>query len=231
MIVAFAVIITFANEFMNHYPKEYYIHKKEYKKIIRKRNENLQKIIVGTSIEKEYQTIMQSSKEELKKYTRIKNNYLEDSSILGYDTPKAMLFTIGFPIFAFILSLLFYGFVAKSNDDKLRKKLYFKIINPFILTSAYWMVWTLLWFKIDGEYDIPNYILYPVFCIIALAIFVISKYLINYNKTIEEKLKNGIKLLIDHISLNNFKFIPEKDKKEVFIGNLKTYKKLGDTIK
>ena len=229
MIVAFAIIITFANEFVNHYPDEYYIHKQKYKEIIKKRNKELDELMIGTNLETDYRVIISNSKKELKEYTTKKNKYLNDSSILGYNSPKAMLLSIGYPISALILSLLFYNFIIKSNESNLKKKLYLKIINSFILTFSYWTVWSLMWFKIDGEYDIPDYILYPIFCIIAVTIFLISRYLISYNKTIEEKLKNGIKLLINYISIDLYD--KRNNKKEALISDLKKYDELTKIIK
>jgi len=231
MVVVFAITITFVNEIAEHLPKKYDIHKKTYSPIIKERNKQLEKLVTGTPLEKEYHIIIKRTKVKLQKYTKIKNEILDETSILGYISPKNMLFAIGLPISGLILALLFYGFVVKSNEDVLKKKLYLRIINPFILTFSYWMVWSLLWFKIDGEYDIPNYILYPIFLVISVLILIISKYLINYNKSIEERLKNGIKLLINHISIYTFSVIPEKKKKEVFIKNLETYEKLAKTVR
>lgn len=202
IIVVFAIIITFANEVFPNYSSEYYKHKKKYNIIIKERESNLEKLVLGTSLEEEYYLITKKTNTKLQEYTRVKNKMKKEASVLGYGTLKRMFLTIGFPIFGLIISFLLYFYVYNSENHNKYKKLYLRISTSFLLTSAYWVSWSLLWFKINGKYDIPDTYLYITFSIISISIVFIYKAFLKYLNNEDDILKKKIRELIGFIAFS-----------------------------
>lgn len=224
MVIAY----TFATDFVPQNSKELMTHKKNYKTITKKRNTALTDLNI-TSVN----AILTSSKAELKRYTKEKNRLITENRVLGYTSLKNFLVGTSNRLLSFVISLLFLFVITKHIKDTYLKKYYLLMSFVFVVTTGYWLSWSLLFFSTNPSrgFDFPKTWYYIAIYVLPSIIFFASYYLFNYHKTIEQKLKEGIKLLINHISIYTFSVIPEKKKKEVFIKNLETYEKLAKTVR
>lgn len=141
--------------FWNEYPDGYFEHKKNYKSIIKNRNtgfletisnhqEKLKKlypndkILQGLSqdLSKEYNTILESSKTNLREYTKTKKEYELAHSFRGRSSFHFWLMLFG------LVSALFY-FACKSLFDDISKGSHFRhqfVSIAGLIVSGFWFV-------------------------------------------------------------------------------------------
>ena len=232
LVIASVIAYTFATDFFPEKSKELIAHKKTYKPIIKKRDFALQKAIDIADIDA-IREIIASSKAELKDYTKEKNRIIREDSFLGYTSFKFFLLGTSSSLFGFVISLFFLFFVIKYINNPFLKKYYLIVSFVFIVTAGHWLAWSLLDFSTSPErgFDFPASWYYTAIYVLPTLVFAAAYYLFKYANSIEEKLKNGIKLLIDYISVDLFyKRIKEEDKSEVLIENLEKYSELKNII-
>jgi len=231
--MAFVIANTFSTDFFPKNSKELIEQKKKYKTIISNRDLAFQKAINNSDIEK-IREIIETSKIQLQKYTKEKNRIIANDRFFGYTSFKYFLLGTSSSLLSFTISLLFLFIVVKYVRGKYIKRYYLITSYVFVITTGYWLAWSLLYFSLDPKrgFDFPKSWYYVCIYFLPTLIFIGSYYLIKYHHTIESKLKNGIKLLIDYISIDLFdKRIREKEKKEVLIENLEKYDELTKMLK
>lgn len=233
VVIAFIIAYTFSTDFFPKKSVELTEHNKKYSEIISKRDLALQNAIKGLEVEQLIQKIKASSNLELKNFSKKYKEIKKRDSFLGYTSFKNFLLGTGKSLLSFTISLFFLFIVVKHIRGKFIKRYYLVTSFVFVAVSGYWLAWSLLYFSLDPKrgFDFPKSWYYICIYILPSLIFVASYYLFKYNNTIEGKLKNGIKLLINYISIDLFdKRINEEEKNKVLIENLEKYNELKNII-
>ncbi len=229
-IILFAVIAPIIHAFQPTLDQQMVEVKKAKKKLVKELNHNSKAIFndlkAGKITAEEYVIKYEKNKliksQKTKQFKKLRSDKLASLSYRGYDTFRYFLFSIGLTIFIFIVSLRYMYKVLKTHS-----KVYEKIeVLLFSCVSLFFVIWAS---KNTQDYNNQTYI--TTLVLESIVGVVIVYFLIYYYNTIEQKLKKGIKLLISYISSDLFDKIPEKDKKEVFIDNLKKYDELTKIVK
>ncbi|MDY8137612.1 hypothetical protein [Aquimarina sp. 2201CG5-10] len=203
-VVVSSIAVTFLHEYEPSSSKKYTQIKKDYKKIISKRDTSYESLLLklqNNKITKEqyiasYISTTEISKCELQNYHSIKNEIKKEDSVLGYTSYKNYLLGIGLPIFGFVSSLFFLFIVVKNVKGTWKRYFYLFISFAFIATWGYWVSWSNLNHTQDPTRpgDFPR-LYYNIALYILPGVFFFSAYfLINSFKTIEEKVGLIIKL-------------------------------------
>lgn len=233
MVVASVIAYSFLTDF---YPKKsaaYITHRKTYKEIIKKRDAAIENAIIGSDVELLITEIKATSNLELQNFTTKLNTIKKRDSFLGYDSFRVFLLSTSSSLLGFVISLFFLFMVVKYVNDLFMKRYYLITAFVFVVTTGYWLAWSVLYFVIDPSrgFDFPKPWYYAAIYVLPTFVFVAAYFLFKHYNSLEVKLKNGIKLLITYVFIDLFAKINEEDKKEVFINNMNTLDRLNKTIK
>ncbi len=233
MVVALVIVYAFLTDF---YPKKsaaYIAHRKTYKEILKKRDAAIENAIIGSDVEQIITKIKATSNLELQNFTTKLNSIKKRDSFLGYVSFRAFILDTSRSLLGFTISLFFLFMVVKYVNDLFMMRYYLITAFVFVVTTGYWLAWSVLYFVIDPSrgFDFPRSWYYAAIYVLPTLIFIAAYYLFKYYNTLEVKLKNGIKLLITYVFIDLFAKINESDKKEVFINNMNTLDRLNKTIK
>lgn len=202
-------------------------HKKTFKLLLNDRDGKLENIVLNLKANEltisEYvskrQNILQEYEISHKQYVSKKQELMLAQSYLGYTSYKNFLLGIGIRLFTFIVCLFYFSSKIKQHYTTSNQKVFFLIISSsFVLTSAYWLTWSLI-YKVNsiGEYDFEHWHQNVLLVIAPILILASSYFLFKHYQTIEEKFKKTIK--------NIFRYIYESKE------DLKEDKKQKHTIK
>jgi len=210
-------------------------HYKQHNVILDKHNEATKHLIAELSnkkiTEKEFlvslKTLNENKKNDLKNYFKKKKSISKEFSFMGYSSFRYFLYAIGMPIFAVFTSILLLIFLLNPNHLREFKKFYILAIIGLIYVSIFWVLQSIL-----VKTDFKQWTYTASFGLLAvIPTILIPLFVILLSKK-EHKLRKGIKLLIDFISIDlYYKRIKKKEQKEVLIETLKKYDQLKNVIK
>lgn len=149
----------------------------------------------------EYNLITKKYKNDHKEYLRIKKEFKSEQSVLGYTSLKNFLLGFGIRFFALIVCLFYFSSKIKQHYVTKDQKIFFLIISSsFVLTSAYWFTWSLV-YKVNsiGEYDFEQWHQNVLLVIAPIVVLASSYFLFKHHQTIEEKFKKTIKNIFRYI--------------------------------
>jgi len=157
---------------------------------------------------KNYNLITKKYKSNHNEYLIVKKKLKADQAILGYTSFKNLALSVGIRFFVLIVSLFYFSSKIKQHyESKNQKKFYLIISSSFVLTSAYWFTWSLI-YKVNsiGKYDFEQWHQNILLLVAPILILASSHFLFKHYQTIEERLKKVISILFDQILY----VIPEK---------------------
>lgn len=155
-----------------------------------------------------YNLITKEYKNNHKKYLVVKKKLKSDQSILGYTSLKNFALSVGIRFFALIISLFYFSSKIRQFYESKNQKIFYIIISSsFVLTSAYWFTWSLIYrINSKGEYDFEQWHQNTLLIVSPILILASSYFLFKHYQTIEDRLKKVISILFDQILY----VIPEK---------------------
>ncbi|WP_046759291.1 hypothetical protein [Kordia jejudonensis] len=208
-VIILSITATFFHNILREKSHELENHLASYKPMIENRdhsyklllNQLKDKKINIENFYKEYNLITENYKNEHQEYLRIKKQMKSEQSILGYTSFKNFLLGFGIRFFALIVSLFYFSSKIKKHYTSANQKVFFLIISSsFVLTSAYWFTWSLV-YKVNsvGEYDFEQWHQNLLLFIAPIIILSSSYFLFKHHQTIEDKFKKVIRNIFGYI--------------------------------
>ncbi|CAL2077375.1 conserved membrane protein of unknown function [Tenacibaculum sp. 190524A02b] len=145
-----------------------------------------------------FESIEEKKASKLKAFFTKRKGLKNEFSYLGYNSFRSFVYTIGFPIFAFILSVTFLILILNPNTIENYKKLYFFAGLGFIYVSSFWVLRSFL-----TKTDFPKWSYDMSFIVSALITSSIVYISIGVLSKIEQKKKQTQKDLQDLVLNGN----------------------------
>ena len=224
ILVVFAARMPFLHknyEFKNSiYSTEYKTHNAKYKPIIKKRDSSLESLL--TSLEKgtisttayihKVKEVKKESVLELKEFNDKRNALKQSYKYRGFISYYFFLFSIGTPIMAFVLCLLFFYILMNPVTTKL-KKLVFSIYGSLFLFTASYFILHALYAEQVYNGDFPKEWYTHIIKYVPVFVSLTIPLLFYHYQAIEQNLKTIINKLIVFIAKSE-EYIDSKEKKK-----------------
>ncbi|CAL2084024.1 hypothetical protein [Tenacibaculum sp. 190524A02b] len=182
----------------------YKSHYAQHKKIIDNSNNERLLLIkelrdIGlVSYAEKFEKLEKNKASELKAFFAKRKELKEGYSYLGYNSFRSFVYTVGFPIFAFILSVTFLILILNPNTIENYRKLYFFAGVGFIYVSSFWVLRSFL-----TKTDFPKWSYDMSFIVSALIASSIVYFSIGILSKIEQRKKQTQKDLEDLVFNGN----------------------------